>query len=71
MLQIQFSDSPQLENCCNEHDICYDTCNSNRTECDLDLQTCTRNMCANAHKEAGAASDAKALAGKRTRVIFE
>lgn len=24
-----------MENCCNDHDICYDTCNKDKELCDL------------------------------------
>lgn len=29
-----------MSNCCDEHDICYDTCNSDKELCDLDFKRC-------------------------------
>ncbi|CEP02475.1 hypothetical protein PBRA_009059 [Plasmodiophora brassicae] len=34
-----------LEPCCNEHDICYDTCGSNRDQCDATFASCLRRAC--------------------------
>lgn len=31
--------------CCNEHDICYDTCNKDKELCDLDFKRCLYNYC--------------------------
>lgn len=34
-----------MENCCNLHDICYDTCNKDKELCDLDFKRCLYNYC--------------------------
>lgn len=34
-----------MENCCNDHDICYDTCNKDKELCDLDFKRCLYNYC--------------------------
>lgn len=34
-----------MENCCNEHDICYDTCNKDKEMCDLDFKRCLYAYC--------------------------
>ncbi|PFX26466.1 hypothetical protein AWC38_SpisGene8838, partial [Stylophora pistillata] len=31
--------------CCDLHDICYDTCNNDRTQCDDDFKSCLDNEC--------------------------
>jgi len=31
--------------CCNEHDICYDTCNSDKEKCDFALRRCLYRIC--------------------------
>lgn len=31
--------------CCDLHDICYDTCNNDRTQCDEDFKSCLDNEC--------------------------
>ena len=47
-VQINLTDMPQIVECCNDHDICYDTCKANRTVCDLEMKQCISNMCAGA-----------------------
>lgn len=39
------SDHPGFTECCNEHDLCYDTCNSNRDNCDEEFKECLNNAC--------------------------
>lgn len=34
-----------MESCCNAHDICYDTCNSDKELCDLDFKRCLYKYC--------------------------
>lgn len=34
-------------NCCNNHDICYETCNNVRATCDKTFKDCMRNSCKN------------------------
>lgn len=31
--------------CCDLHDICYDTCNNDRNQCDEDFKSCLDNEC--------------------------
>ncbi|KAF2359804.1 Group XII secretory phospholipase A2 precursor, partial [Trinorchestia longiramus] len=35
----------QMGDCCNEHDICYDTCNSNKEVCDVKFKRCLYAIC--------------------------
>ncbi|XP_055378464.1 group XIIA secretory phospholipase A2 [Condylostylus longicornis] len=35
----------EMEACCNAHDICYDTCNSDKELCDLDFKRCLYKYC--------------------------
>lgn len=35
----------EMETCCNEHDICYDTCNSDKELCDLEFKRCLYKYC--------------------------
>ncbi|KAL5018855.1 hypothetical protein ScPMuIL_004577 [Solemya velum] len=37
---------PPMTECCNEHDRCYDTCNSNKLLCDEEFHGCLTDMCA-------------------------
>ncbi|XP_060522303.1 group XIIA secretory phospholipase A2 [Cylas formicarius] len=34
-----------MEQCCNEHDICYDTCNKDKEVCDVDFKRCLYKYC--------------------------
>ena len=34
-----------MESCCNSHDICYDTCLSDKELCDLDFKRCLYKFC--------------------------
>lgn len=35
----------EFENCCNLHDICYDTCNSLKSICDMKFKYCLYKVC--------------------------
>lgn len=41
-----------MENCCNAHDICYDTCNRDKEMCDLDFKRCLYAYCDSHEKSA-------------------
>lgn len=34
-----------MENCCNQHDLCYDTCNSDKELCDIEFKRCLYKYC--------------------------
>ena len=34
-----------MTKCCNIHDICYDTCNSDKEKCDLEFKRCLYKYC--------------------------
>lgn len=42
----------EMSNCCDEHDICYDTCNSDKELCDLDFKRCLYKYCDTYEKSA-------------------
>jgi secretory phospholipase A2 len=44
--------APEMANCCNAHDICYDTCNSDKELCDLDFKRCLYKYCDSFEKSA-------------------
>lgn len=35
----------ELEECCNQHDICYDTCNKKKEKCDKKFKECLYGLC--------------------------
>ncbi|KAG4077660.1 hypothetical protein HA402_003223 [Bradysia odoriphaga] len=34
-----------MASCCDDHDICYDTCNKDKELCDLDFKRCLYSYC--------------------------
>lgn len=34
-----------MTKCCDQHDICYDTCNNVKEKCDLDFKRCLYKYC--------------------------
>ncbi|KAJ8679955.1 hypothetical protein QAD02_015742 [Eretmocerus hayati] len=35
----------EMTKCCNEHDICYDTCNLDKEKCDIEFKRCLYKYC--------------------------
>lgn len=44
-INTEYLPAKEMETCCNEHDICYDTCNSDKELCDLDFKRCLYKYC--------------------------
>lgn len=44
-IDTEYLPAIEMENCCNAHDICYDTCNKDKELCDLDFKRCLYNYC--------------------------
>ncbi|XP_068247073.1 group XIIB secretory phospholipase A2-like protein [Palaemon carinicauda] len=42
---------PEMEGCCNEHDLCYDTCGSDKEVCDRKFKSCLYNTCKENEKD--------------------
>ncbi|XP_014214931.1 group XIIA secretory phospholipase A2 [Copidosoma floridanum] len=41
----QYLPLEQMTKCCNDHDVCYDTCNSDKEKCDLEFKRCLYKYC--------------------------
>jgi secretory phospholipase A2 len=41
-ITVDMKTCPYLNECCNQHDICYDQCGTSRAACDLALYNCTQ-----------------------------
>lgn len=41
----EYLPTKDMENCCNEHDLCYETCNNDKELCDLDFRRCLHKIC--------------------------
>lgn len=35
----------EMNSCCDQHDICYDTCNKDKELCDIEFKRCLYNYC--------------------------
>ena len=44
-VEIDLSHIPNLSNCCDKHDICYDECGNSKTSCDSQFQNCLIHTC--------------------------
>ncbi|XP_060658037.1 group XIIA secretory phospholipase A2 [Drosophila nasuta] len=44
-ISTEYLPAAEMETCCNDHDICYDTCNSDKELCDLDFKRCLYKYC--------------------------
>ncbi|XP_065360054.1 group XIIA secretory phospholipase A2 [Calliphora vicina] len=44
-ISTEYLPAVEMETCCNDHDICYDTCNSDKELCDLDFKRCLYKYC--------------------------
>ncbi|XP_055599170.1 group XIIB secretory phospholipase A2-like protein [Uranotaenia lowii] len=44
-IDTEYLPAAEMETCCNAHDICYDTCNSDKELCDLDFKRCLYKYC--------------------------
>ena len=34
-----------MTTCCDKHDFCYDTCNTDKDKCDQEFKSCLLDMC--------------------------
>lgn len=44
-INTDYLPAAEMANCCDEHDICYDTCNKDKELCDLDFKRCLYKYC--------------------------
>ncbi|XP_051507485.1 group XIIB secretory phospholipase A2-like protein isoform X1 [Myxocyprinus asiaticus] len=51
---------PAMTKCCNQLDICYDTCGSNKYRCDTKFRWCLHSICADLKKSLGFVSKVEA-----------
>lgn len=48
----EYFPATEMASCCDDHDICYDTCNKDKELCDLDFKRCLYNYCDSYEKSA-------------------
>lgn len=44
-IDTEYLPSAEMARCCDSHDICYDSCNSDKELCDLDFKRCLYKFC--------------------------
>lgn len=44
-IDTQYLPAPEMGKCCEVHDVCYDTCNSDKELCDLEFKRCLYKYC--------------------------
>lgn len=44
-INSEYLPAAEMEGCCNDHDICYDTCNSDKELCDIEFKRCLYKYC--------------------------
>uniref|UniRef100_U5EF81 Putative group xii secretory phospholipase a2 n=1 Tax=Corethrella appendiculata TaxID=1370023 RepID=U5EF81_9DIPT len=44
-IDTSYLPAAEMEKCCDAHDICYDSCNSDKELCDLDFKRCLYRYC--------------------------
>lgn len=67
---MTLDDFPQMTECCNLHDTCYEKCGANKKLCDDELKTCTHDMCMTAAQQ-DAQIDEEGLKGKVQTLLMD
>jgi len=44
-INTEYLPAPEMARCCDSHDICYDTCNSDKELCDIEFKRCLYKYC--------------------------
>lgn len=52
---------PAMTKCCNQLDMCYDTCGSNKYRCDSKFRWCLHSICSDLKKSLGFVSKVEGL----------
>ncbi|XP_032396961.1 group XIIB secretory phospholipase A2-like protein isoform X1 [Etheostoma spectabile] len=51
---------PAITECCNQHDMCYDTCGTSKYDCDSEFRLCVHGICSDLKKSLGFVSKVQA-----------
>ncbi|KAK9541721.1 hypothetical protein VZT92_001743 [Zoarces viviparus] len=51
---------PAMTTCCNQLDVCYDTCGTSKNDCDSEFRLCLRGICSDLKKSLGFVSKVQA-----------
>jgi secretory phospholipase A2 len=52
-INSEYLPAVEMEKCCDDHDMCYDTCLADKELCDLDFKRCLYKYCDNYEKSLG------------------
>ncbi|XP_048855868.1 group XIIA secretory phospholipase A2 [Brienomyrus brachyistius] len=61
---------PSMTKCCNQHDRCYDTCGSDKHDCDEQFQVCLETICRNVQRTLGLSQSVQACESA-VRLLFD
>lgn len=65
--QMNLDDMPEMKECCNKHDACYETCGTDRTKCDLELKKCSIDGCKETAAKGGPEAEKEGAKGTSAR----
>ncbi|XP_070833153.1 group XIIB secretory phospholipase A2-like protein [Chaetodon trifascialis] len=51
---------PAMTKCCNQLDVCYDTCGTSKYDCDSKFRSCLHGICSDLNKSLGFVSKVQA-----------
>ncbi|XP_069876466.1 group XIIB secretory phospholipase A2-like protein isoform X3 [Dipodomys merriami] len=54
---------PAMTKCCNQLDVCYDTCGANKYRCDAKFRWCLHSICSDLKRSLGFVSNVEGTAG--------
>lgn len=56
---------PEMVDCCNDHDVCYDTCGSDKEDCDRKFKRCLYSICDVNRKDMNFVNEKKCKGGAK------
>ncbi|XP_039223642.1 group XIIB secretory phospholipase A2-like protein isoform X2 [Crotalus tigris] len=62
---------PAMTKCCNQVDVCYDTCGSNKYRCDAKFRWCMQSICSDLKRSLGFVSKVEGVSDFSSRLILE
>lgn len=57
---------PAMTKCCNQLDVCYDTCGANKYRCDAKFRWCLHSICSDLKRSLGFVSNVEGRSPKDT-----
>ncbi|XP_028632657.1 group XIIB secretory phospholipase A2-like protein isoform X3 [Grammomys surdaster] len=61
---------PAMTKCCNQLDVCYDTCGANKYRCDAKFRWCLHSICSDLKRSLGFVSNVEAACDSLADTVF-